>query len=369
MRLVNILKILFLGLLIIFIVVFIAQHMYDVNVYFLTYTFKVPLFVLLLSFGFIGFIIPTLIFSFRERSLSSKLSNVFNVSKTAFFSKYQKPKTNLDTIKDIKPLYFILSNILKQTPNYDTDMYSEFEKAKSLRSENPQEAIRNLDTLEEKYPAFQLKRDILFDIKDYQGAYDAQNQVLKLTPRSEKPYQKDILNTIKSLNALNIEDKTKCLDELEDAFDNTKNEITGFLYISELLAQEKTKDASKAIDNLIQLNLQDKVLLVGCSMPEKAVYLMSTNIEKSASKDVLSVFFIHIGAPQKIKVLADTSTGNEVVDFLLKAYQDQSQKDGFNVVFKNLKLWRCKDCGKSFKDYSPKCSCDSWFSLEPHISL
>ncbi|MGC9286961.1 MAG: hypothetical protein ACP5E7_05370 [Hydrogenobaculum sp.] len=369
MRFVNILKILFLGLLIIFIVVFIAQHMYDVNVYFLTYTFKVPLFVLVLSFGFIGFIIPTLIFSFRERSLSSKLSNVFNASKAAFFSKYQKPKTNLDTIKDIKPLYFILSNVLKQTPDYDTDMYSEFEKAKSLRSENPQEAIRNLDNLEEKYPAFQLKRDILFDIKDYQGAYDTQNQVIKLTPRSEKPYQKDILNTIKSLNALNTEDKTKRLNELEDAFDDTKNELTAFLYLSELLAQEKTKDASKVVDNIVQANLQDKLILVGCSNPEKAVYLMSTSIEKSVSKDVLGVFYIHIGAPQKIKMLSEAFTGSEIVDFLLKAYQDQSQKDGFNIVFKSLKLWKCKECGETFKDYSPKCSCDSWFSFEPYIGL
>jgi hypothetical protein len=92
MKFVNILKILFLGLLIIFLMVFIAQHMYDVNVYFLTYTFKVPLFVLVLSFTFIGFIIPTLIFSFRERNLSSKLSNIFTYQKLHFFQNIKSQK-------------------------------------------------------------------------------------------------------------------------------------------------------------------------------------------------------------------------------------------------------------------------------------
>ncbi len=369
MKLLNIFKILLIGLLIIAIVVFVAEHMYDVNVYFFTYTFKVPLFVLLLTFGFIGFIIPTLIFSWRERKLSSKLSNIFTISKAIFFSKYQKPKVNLDAIKDVKPLYFIFSNLLKQTPIYEDDIYSNFEKAKSLRYENPQEAIKNLDSLEEKYMALQLKRNILFDIKDYKGSYEAQQEVLKNTPRSEKPFQKDVLNTLKSLNAHSIEDKTKLLNELEDAFDDTKNELTAFLYVSELLAQEKTKDASKVVDNIVQANLQDKLMLVGCSNPEKAVYLMSTSIEKSVLKDVLGVFYIHIGAPQKIKMLSEASTGSEIVDFLLKAYQDQSQKDGFNLVFKSLKLWKCKECGETFKDYSPKCSCDSWFTFEPYIGL
>ncbi len=369
MKLLNVFKILLLGLLIVGIVIFIAQHMYDVNVYFFTYTFKVPLFVLLLTFAFIGFIIPTLIFSWRERNISGKLSNIVNASKAVYFFKYQKPKTNLDSIKDIKPLYFIFSNMLKQEPLYEDDFYSKFEKAKALRYEKPQEAIQNLENLEDKYLAFQLKRNILFDMKDYQNAYEVQKEVIKNTPRAEKPFQKDILNTLKSLNATNIEDKTKVLDELEDAYDDTKNELTGFLYVSWLLEQQKTKDASRAIENIIQSGLQDKLLLVGCSYPKSAVYLMSTNIENRASKDVLGIFYIHIGAPQKIKMLSETTTDNEIVDFLLKAYQEQSQKDGFNIVFKSLKLWKCKDCGETFKDYSPKCTCDSWFSFEPHISL
>ncbi len=369
MKLLNVFKILVFGLLMLAIVVFIAQHMYDVNVYFFTYTFKVPLFILLLGFGFIGFIIPTLIFSWRERTLGSQLSNVFNLSKAVYFYKYQKPKTNLETIKSIKPLYFIFSNMLKQTPSYEDDFYSKFEKAKSLRYDNPQEAIQYLDNAEDKYLAFQLKRNILFDTKDYQGAYETQKEVLKNTPRSEKALQKDILNTLRSLNARNIEDKTKALEELEDAYDDTKNELTGFLYTSFLLEQEKTKDASKVIDNLTQSGLQNKLALVGCSYPKTAVYLMSTNIENSLTKDVLGVFYIHIGAPQKIKMLSETSTDNDIVDFLLKAYQDQAQKDGFNVIFNNLKLWKCKECGKTFKDYSPKCTCDSWFSFEPYIGL
>ena len=367
MRLLNILKILFIGLLVILLVLFVSQHMEEVKINLFVYTFQVPLFVLLFIFGFVGFIIPTLVFTWRERALSSKLSSIFDASLDVFFLKYQKPKTNLENIKSVKPLYFVFANILKYTPTYEDDIYSKFEKARSLRYENPQEAINLLDI--ESIQSLQLKRNILFDKKDYQVALNTQEQILKNIPRKEKPYQKDILNTIKSLKNVDLEDKTKRLEELEDAFNDTKNELTGFLYVSELLAQDKTKDASKVLDNMLQLNLKDKLLLVGCSMPQTAVYLMAADIEKGVSPEVLGIFYIYIGAPNKIKLLADVTTNNEVVDFLLKAHQDQAKLDAYNIVLKNLKLWKCKDCAATFNQYSPKCVCDSWFSLEPHIGL
>ncbi len=365
MKAIKILKILVLGFLILGLLAFIYQHMYDVNVYLFTYTFKVPLFVLLLSFGFIGFIIPTMMFSLRERRLNAKLKSIFENSKAAFFSKYQKPKTNLQDIKDIKPLYFIFANILRQAPEYETDIYSIFEKAKNLRHENPDEAINLLNTNE--YPALQLKRNIFFDKKDYTGGQEIQQLILKSTPKVEKQLQKDISNILKALISLKIEDSKGRLNSLEDAYDDSKTELNAFLYLTELLIQNKTKDASKVIQQIINVNMQDAIMLIACSNPERGVYLINEDLEKNTSKDVLGIFYIFIGAPQKIKVLSDGQS--EIMNFLISAYQDKTFEKPYDIIFKSLKLWRCDECGTTYREYSPKCSCDAWFSLKPHISL
>ncbi len=200
-------------------------------------------------------------------------------------------------------------------------------------------------------------------------AYESQQNILKKIQKQEKAFQKDILNTLKALNALNVQDQRQRLKNLEDAFDDTRNELTGFLYLSELLIQEKTKDASKIIQTLIQANLQDKVLLCSLSFEQRAIYLLKDDIENAVSKDILGLFYIHAGVPQKVKLLIEVDTKNQVVNFLLKSYQDQNLKEAYDIISKSLKLWKCHECNTYHSVYSPKCSCDAWFSMDIDISL
>lgn len=371
MKSMKILKVILIGLFVLLLLIFASEHMYDVNITLFVYTFKVPLFVLLLIFGFVGFIIPTIIFSAREHGLRKKISNIFDISKSAFFIRYyQKPKINLEKIQYIPPLYYIFANIFKASLDYKEDTFGLFEKAKSLRYHSKEEAINILDSIkEEPYPALCLKRDILFDNKEFNDSNDIQQSILKITPKSEKQFQKDISNTIKSILTIDMQDNKQRLKILEDIFDDTQNELTAFMYISELLIQEKTKDAVKIMQNTVQGNLKDKIILVGCSFPQRAVYFLNTEIENMAAEDILGIFFIHIGAPQKVKLLENTNTGNETIDFLLKSYQNPTLKDAYDILFKNLKLWKCRECNTYHKIYSPKCSCDAWFSLDINIHL
>lgn len=371
MRFKKILKILFISFLIVAFLLFAAEHMYDVNITLFVYSFKIPLFILLLIFAFLGFIIPTMIFSVRERNLLRNISDIFEISKLAFFSKYYKnPKPNIKKIKFIPPLYYMLGNLLKQDLEYDDNNFGLFEKAKKIRYEDPKEAIKILDIISDKEPnALFLKRDILFENRDYIRAYETQQLILKNAPKPEKSFQKDILNILKALNAIDIQEPRQRLKNLEDAFDDSQNEITGFLFLSELLIQEKQNNASKIIQILSQNKLQDKTLLCALAFDQRAIYLLNSDIENIVSKPVLGLFYIHTGVPQKIKVLTETDTENEIVNFLLKSYQNYNLKEPYDIISKNLKLWKCRECNTYHNVYTPKCSCDAWLSLDIDISL
>lgn len=378
-RLSQILKVFVLIAIVTAFISFAYLHMYDVNIYLLFATYKVPLFVVMLSIAFISFIIPLFYFSFKERSIKANLEDIKHLASLIILGKKYDLKDFLIKKQDINPRYIFYLGAFFSDENYFKDI---LEKDFSLkkdpinayllsslkRKENKEDAIKIIDEfLEKEKPVYEiilLKRNILYEI-DPLKAFDIQKDVLKFSNKKQRQKEENIYYALRVFKSLKEDDKLK-LKELEESFEEFNHPFIAFFYLYSLSSQNKTKDAQKIWQGLDE-RFKDYIGAIALSYVENSVYLLSFfENDDSFSKDILSLIYIKLGILSKLSSIEE-NVNSLIVKTLDKLYLENSKDICKSSLEDVIFVWKCGSCGKLHKSYTLKCSCDEWLSLELYL--
>ncbi len=378
-RLSQILKVFVLIAIITAFISFAYLHMYDVNIYLLFATYKVPLFVVMLSIAFISFIIPLFYFSFKERSNRANLEDIKHLASLIILGKKSDLKDFLIKKQDINPRYIFylgaffsdidyFKDILEKDFSLKKDPINAYLLSSLKRKENKEDAIKIIDEFFEKqkpvYEIVLLKRNILYEI-DPLKAFDIQKDVLKLSNKKQRQKEENIYYALRVFKSLNEDDKLK-LKELEESFEEFNHPFTAFFYLYSLSSQNKTKDVQRVWQALDE-RFKDYIGAIALSYIESSVYLLSFfESDDSFSKDILSLIYIKLGIFSKLSSIEE-NVSSLIVKTLDKLYLENSKDICKSSLEDVIFVWKCSSCGKLHKNYTLKCSCDEWFSLELYL--
>jgi uncharacterized integral membrane protein len=346
---------------------FIAQNAGYVDINLFHMAFRVPIFVILLvSFG-IGFLMPSLYFSFREMSLRSRLSRMENVLKEFARGYYGKVEKLLPHGSPWNVLLVLSlakqgkTDSLKGISAGPLSLAGEY----LMRGEFLQEAKEKfqgaLSTDSLDLNALKGMRDISFIEGDVDKALEYQSKVLDSSERWDREAQKAIRAELLGYKYLTTGEGAY----VEEAFDLHKSPFVYYTYILYLLSQDRIKDAKKHMEKVFSLGYQEDVVWMLMEREEALakVYDLLEAKRELIKPDTLAMVYMKLNLLSKAKGLEDTVS--TPIRALLLSSQSHREQDKLCLmgIVELLKPFSCS-CGKPYNKYQPMCdSCFKWGSI------
>lgn len=351
--------------------VLIAQNASYVDVSFFHYTWKVPLFLLLLvSFGF-GFVLPYLYFFFRETALKSRLLKLKDALKELGRGYLGRSEKVLASLRNSFKESAVLSALVLDMQGRHEDVKSIEGSAnalagyillkKGLIQEAKGKFQKAFEEDQENLMAIKGLRDISFLEGKIEEALELQKKVLKLTERWDKENQK----AIKAELLAHLYLKKGEEELIQEAYDSHTTPYVIYAYIVSLLKRGKIKDAKKQFEKAFSFGFQEDLLWHMLEDPKSLAELydyIEENKER-ISPDTLAMVYLRLNLFKKAEAIQEKlSPALRAIILSTTSHREEERRYG-QVVEELLFPFVCS-CGKPYKKYKPLCdNCYTWTNI------
>ncbi len=351
--------------------VFIAQNASYVDVNFF-YTWKVPLFVLLLlSFG-LGFVVPYLYFLAKEIPLKNRLSKLENALRElgrGYLGRSERLLSTLaNSFKEVGVVYAFVLDLLGRHEELKRleGPACAFAGQMLLKRGFVQEAREKFQEAlkEDKNNLTALKglRDISFLEGRIEEALELQEKVLELVEKGEKDAQKAIKAELLAYLYL-----TKGEDKLaQEAYDSYLTPYVLYAYIVSLLRSGKTKEAKKQLEKAFSLGFQEDIFWYMLE-DQKSLAELYDYIEGKRnliSPDTLAMIYLKLNLLKRIEDIKEEIS--PAVKAIVHSATSHKEEDRlFGKVVEDLICPFACSCGKPYKNYKLLCdNCYTWTNVK-----
>ena len=374
----NFLKVLFIVILTILFLIFVAQHAYYVKLNFLGITYEVPLFVLVLVSFAVGFLLPALYFlvkDIRQTAFTRSITRGISYLARGYPQKAEGELSKVSRRNEEVAL-ILLKAIAERGEIYrgeevdikrDAGFVDAFLGLKLLRYRDYEKAkgylLSALSKDSSNLLALKGLRDISFLEKDLEACIKHQESVLKLCEKWEKETQKRILSDILSYASENLPEQRK--DLLEKALDLHRSFYSQAMWIKHMLEKEDVKEAKKQIEKAFTMGVHNQVLAVLSQNEEHLTKIMDIIKEKEEliNPDVLARIYIKLHLFTQLRPVMEKLS--QPIKLMATAFESHREMDrGCGEMLQELyKPWVCS-CGESYNNYLPMCEkCLTWGNI------
>ncbi|MCS7171194.1 MAG: LapA family protein [Aquificaceae bacterium] len=357
-----------LSLLVLFLL-FIAQNAGYAEISFFYATYKVPLFVLLLTSFSIGFLLPSFYFLFKEALLKRRLHQIEEGLREWSRGYLGRAEKLLSSARDSQGVRVFLAKLLWKQGKADEAMSINFyvcpvlEEALLKQEEgNLEESLKEVVLKDpENLRALKKLRDF-YALRDrWETALEYQEKVLELCEKWERDVQKKVKAEIMAkLYLSGSEDKF-----IEKAVDIYTTPFIHAVYIKHLLKQDKSKDAKKHLDKISSGHLEE--VLWHLMEDQEALTRLLSAIETKAgtlTPDTLAMVYIKLNLPSKVKEMEDNISSVTRSLFYSTFSHKEQDKYCLEALRELSKPFFCT-CGKAYNNYTPLCvRCGKWGEIK-----
>lgn len=326
-------------------IIFAYYNLQIVEVKFYTYSFKVPLFLLILgSFG-LGLFFPFFYYSLREMAFRRREENLYSFF-SLFWRGYLGKALSLFrrhlTREEFIPLYIEIKREFKEPVDVRLDLYREGIAETALAEEKVPKDLEGARVLlesalgknRENLRAKRLLRSIYLLSGDLDKAEALQREILTEIEKERRDHEQRVLSTILAEKYL----KERNSAYIKELWKLPISELSGAVLASVEKAEKVFKMANELgiLSEVVKIMEERNLLNVD-------VLNLIQNYRYEIRDDVLYYIYQRLNMQDQISDL-------EIKNPDLKLVKDNGGK-----LLSIVCMWECKECGKEYKNFSSVC--------------
>ena len=328
----------------IFAIAFTYYNLQPGEVKFYNYSLKLPMFIIIfLSVG-IGFAIPTVYYSLREKSIRRKEERVYeflNLFWRDYLGKAFGILRKFLTVEEFIPFYIRTKKEFDESLDIQLDLYNKGIAETSLAEIKFRNSLEDAKILLENalgknhrnQKARKLLRSVYMGFEEYDKAEELQREILKEIEKERRPKEEKALASILAEKFLKTQDKT-LLGEL------WKLPITPIS--GAVLSTEGAPEIFDAANNIGILSEIVKVMEER-NLLNPEIFNLIEKYKENISDDVLYYVYRKFNMEDKLSSVEPKNPE-------LKLVSDKD-KELLNIV----RIWECSECGKEYINYNSVC--------------